>query len=123
MLQNKNIVVIGGTSGMGLSAAKAFGKQGARVIAVGNQEETNRQAQQELGSSARVFAGDATAEDTATQAIALCLQEWGSFDGLYHVAGGSGRRLGDGPLHELSLEGWKQTLDMNLTSVMLSNRA
>lgn len=123
MLQNKNIVVIGGTSGMGLSAAKAFGRQGARVIAVGNQPETNGQAQQELGSRARVFAGDATAEDTAAQAIALCLQEWGRLDGLYHVAGGSGRRLGDGPLHELNLEGWKQTLDMNLTSVMLSNRA
>lgn len=123
MLQNKNIVVIGGTSGMGLSAAKAFGRQGARVIVVGNQPETNLQARQVLGSRARVLAGDATEEDTAAQAIDLCLQEWGKLDGLYHVAGGSGRRLGDGPLHELSLEGWQQTLDLNLTSVMLSNRA
>ena len=39
------------------------------------------------------------------------------------MAGGSGRRFGDAPLHELSLEGWERTLQLNLTSVMLSNRA
>jgi NAD(P)-dependent dehydrogenase (short-subunit alcohol dehydrogenase family) len=31
--------------------------------------------------------------------------------------------MGDGPLHELSLEGWNKTLEMNLTSLMLSNQA
>jgi NAD(P)-dependent dehydrogenase (short-subunit alcohol dehydrogenase family) len=39
------------------------------------------------------------------------------------VAGGSGRRWGDGPLHEISNEGWKQTMELNLTSVFYSNRA
>jgi NAD(P)-dependent dehydrogenase (short-subunit alcohol dehydrogenase family) len=123
MLQNKNIVIIGGTSGLGLSAAKAFIQQGARVIAVGRNPETCRQAQQELGAGGLVLAGDATQEDTATRAIDLCLQQWGRLDGLYHVAGGSGRRMGDGPLHEITLEGWQKTLELNLTSVMLSNRA
>src|SRR5205085_420848 len=45
------------------------------------------------------------------------------FDGLYHVAGGSGRRMGDGPLHELTLEGWNKTIELNLTSLMLSSQA
>jgi len=31
--------------------------------------------------------------------------------------------MGDGPLHELSLEGWNKTLELNLTSLMLSNQA
>jgi NAD(P)-dependent dehydrogenase (short-subunit alcohol dehydrogenase family) len=123
MLENKNIVIIGGTSGLGLSAARAFLQQGARVVAVGLDPETNRQAQQALGASALVFTGDATQEATAAQAIDLCLKEWGRLDGLYHVAGGSGRRMGDGPLHEITLEGWQKTLELNLTSVMLSNRA
>jgi NAD(P)-dependent dehydrogenase (short-subunit alcohol dehydrogenase family) len=48
---------------------------------------------------------------------------FGGFDGLYHVAGGSGRRWGDGPLHEISDEGWRLTLELNLTSVLFSNRA
>src|SRR5207249_5239487 len=38
-------------------------------------------------------------------------------------AGGSGRKHGDGPLHELTDDGWRATLDLNLTSLMLSNRA
>ena len=123
MLNNKNIVIIGGTTGIGLSAAKSFIQNGAKVVAVGRKPETNHQAQQELGSSGLVLAGDATQEDTASRAIELCLKEWGSFDGLYHVAGGSGRRMGDGPLHEIPLEGWNNTLELNLTSVMLSNKA
>ena len=56
-------------------------------------------------------------------AILTCIEEFGSFDGLYHVAGGSGRKMGDGPLHELTLEGWNKTLELNLTSLMLSNKA
>jgi NAD(P)-dependent dehydrogenase (short-subunit alcohol dehydrogenase family) len=51
------------------------------------------------------------------------MSRFGSFDGLYHVAGGSGRKMGDGPLHELTLEGWNQTIELNLTSMMLSNQA
>ncbi|MBD0299055.1 MAG: SDR family oxidoreductase, partial [Nitrososphaera sp.] len=36
---------------------------------------------------------------------------------------GSGRKFGDGPLHQITLEGWQYTLQLNLTSLMLSNRA
>ncbi|MFN8340381.1 MAG: hypothetical protein U0V64_01840 [Cyclobacteriaceae bacterium] len=38
------------------------------------------------------------------------------------MAGGSGR-YGDSPLHELTLDGRNQTLNLNLTSLMLSNQA
>ena len=31
--------------------------------------------------------------------------------------------MGDGPLHEITEEGWEATLDLNLTSLFLSNRA
>ena len=34
-LKNKNIVIIGGTTGIGLSAAKAFIAEGAKVVVVG----------------------------------------------------------------------------------------
>ena len=123
MLNHKNIVVIGGTTGIGFSAAKAFIQHGANVVVVGRHPDTNRRVQQEFGDAALVFTGDAIEENTASDAIALCIKAWGSFDGLYHVAGGSGRKMGDGPLHELSLEGWNKTIALNLTSLMLSNRA
>ena len=123
LLSNKNIVIIGGTTGLGLSAAQAFVKNGAKVVVVGRTEATVEKAQQTLGDSAQVSVGDATEEATAPKAIEQCVDRWGSCHGLYHVAGGSGRRFGDGPLHELTLDGWNQTFNLNLTSLMLSNQA
>jgi len=62
-------------------------------------------------------------ENCAPEAIDECMTVFGGFDGLFHVAGGSGRKWGDGPLHELTTEGWLQTFDLNLTALMYSNRA
>jgi NAD(P)-dependent dehydrogenase (short-subunit alcohol dehydrogenase family) len=122
-LSNKVLVVIGGTTGLGLSAAKAFIREGARVIVVGRKPERVEAAQQELGGNARALAGDATDANTAVRAIETALRELGGFHGLYHVAGGSGRRQGDGPLHEITDAGWSYTLNENLTSMFYSNRA
>jgi NAD(P)-dependent dehydrogenase (short-subunit alcohol dehydrogenase family) len=123
-LENKTIVIIGGTTGLGLSAAKAFVSQGARVVAVGRNPDSCAEAQKQLGSRvAVVIQGDASQPETAGKAIQRAITEFGCFDGLYHVAGGSGRRYGDGPLHELTLEGWNKTFELNLTSLMLSNQA
>lgn len=122
-LDQKTIVVIGGTTGIGLSAASAFVRHGAQVVVVGRNPESCAEAQRQLGPSAVVISADATHESTASQAIAKAVHTFGRFDGLYHVAGGSGRKFGDGPLHELTLEGWNKTFELNLTSLMLSNQA
>lgn len=122
-LINKNLVIIGGTTGMGLSAARAFVENGAQVVVVGRQEDSVAKARILLGSKAEAMVGDAVLPSTAVDAIAMCISRFGSFDGLYHVAGGSGRKMGDGPLHEMTLDGWSKTLELNLTSTMLSNQA
>lgn len=123
MLANKNIVIIGGTSGMGWSAAQAFVRQGARVVVTGLDEASCALAQQQLGDAGHALCSDATVEGSAEAAIESCRAAWGSLHALYHVAGGSGRKWGDGPLHEMSFTGWNATLALNLSSVMLSNRA
>jgi len=122
-LTNKNIVIIGGTTGIGLSAAKAFIEQEAKVVVAGRNEENVEKAKAELGKNAHAICADARKIETAVNAIDLCIEKFGTFDGMYHVAGGSGRKMGDGPLHELSLDGWNKTLELNLTSLMLSNQA
>lgn len=122
-LNGKSIVIIGGTTGLGLSAARAFIKHGGRVVIVGRNPENAQAAQESLGKSSLALAGDATAPDTAPKAIALALKKFRAFHGLYHVAGGSGRSMGDGPLHELTDDGWQATIDLNLTSLVYSNRA
>jgi NAD(P)-dependent dehydrogenase (short-subunit alcohol dehydrogenase family) len=123
ILEGKKIVIIGGTSGMGLSATRAFIGQGSRVVAFGIDDETWREVRKVFPEKARVITADAAREETAQDAIDQCMETYGGVDGLYHVAGGSGRRMGDGPLHELTLEGWNKTFELNLTSLMLSNRA
>lgn len=122
-LQDKTLVVIGGTTGLGLSAAEAFAAAGAQVVIVGRNVESARAAELKIGASCRALAGDAAEADTAPAAIQMALNEFGGFHGLYHVAGGSGRKRGDGPLHEVTDEGWDYTLQQNLTSVFYSNRA
>ena len=122
-LQDKRIVVIGGTAGMGLSAALAFIREGAKVVVVGLNSENSKSASSQLKENGVVLTADATQEETASKAIQTCIEQLGGFDGLYHVAGGSGRKFGDGPLHQMTLEGWQYTLQLNLTSLMLSNRA
>lgn len=122
-LPGKNLVIIGGTAGIGLSAARAFVAAGANVTVLGRDDEHLAIARAQLGEKAIVLAGDAADSTTAPRAIAAAVEAFGNLHGLYHVAGGSGRRLGDGPLHELTDDGWRATLDLNLTSLMLSNRA
>ena len=122
-LTGKSIVIIGGTTGLGLSAAKACVAQGGRVVVVGRNADHAEQARRELGDACRVLVADATDPATAMHAIDGAIQSFGDFHGLYHVAGGSGRRAGDGPLHELTDEGWDFTFQLNLTSLMMSNRA
>jgi NAD(P)-dependent dehydrogenase (short-subunit alcohol dehydrogenase family) len=123
LLTNKNIVIIGGTTGLGLSAAEAFIKEGANVVVTGRNEATVAEAAKQFEESGIAIMADATQPGTAEKAIEICIRHFGGFDGLYHVAGGSGRKMGDGPLHELTLEGWNKTLELNLTSLMLSDQA
>ncbi len=123
MLKGKVILIIGGTSGIGLAAASFFIQNNARVAVVGLDDEHAERARLNLGDGGLVILGNAISEFTAVRAIETCVTKFGKLDGLYHVAGGSGRVFGDGPLHQLSLDGWQKTFELNLTSLMLSNQA
>jgi NAD(P)-dependent dehydrogenase (short-subunit alcohol dehydrogenase family) len=122
-LAGRVVTIVGGTSGLGLSAVRACLREGARVVAVGRDPEKAAAAGKEFGADARILAADATDPDTAKRAIELAVSEFGGFHALYHVAGGSGRRRGDGPLHEVTDDGWQFALNLNLTSLFNSNRA
>src|SRR5262245_2910132 len=99
-LQNKSIVVMGGTSGLGFSGARALLAAGARVVIVGRDAAEVESAEKELGRNVIGLAADAMNPKTAPAAVNIALGNFQRFDGLYHVAGGSGRRQGDGPLDE-----------------------
>src|SRR6186997_250001 len=106
MLSDRVIVVIGGTSGIGLSGVRALVSSGAHVVALGL-HGSGAKASEICGSAGTIIEGDATDRAVVDTVIETAVQMYGRLDGLYHVAGGSGRRLGDGPLHEITDEGWR----------------
>lgn len=122
-LDNRRVVIIGGTGGLGLSAAKACVAAGARVLVTGRPDGQHKMAADILGANGRVLGLDARDSAAADEAMAQAVAFLGAVDGLYHVAGGSGRSWGDGPLHEITDTGWEETIRENLTSLMNSSRA
>jgi NAD(P)-dependent dehydrogenase (short-subunit alcohol dehydrogenase family) len=72
-LKGKSIVIIGGTSGIGLAAARAFVDEGARVVVVGIDKESTETAARLLPVQTAVLRGDATdaSEPLAFQAFWL----------------------------------------------------
>ena len=122
-LNHKVILIVGGTSGLGESAARKFLQYGAKVAVMGRTESKIRSASQWLGDNGLAIQSDAADPVQVDRAFCEVRERFGDLHGLYHVAGGSGRRFGDGPMHEITDEGWLQTLRLNLDSVFYSNRA
>jgi NAD(P)-dependent dehydrogenase (short-subunit alcohol dehydrogenase family) len=118
-LQNKRCLIVGGTSGIGLAAARRFLEQGARLVVAGL--DTGQANDLRKGFLFR--ACDAASGTQVDSLFAETIQQLGGLDVLYHVAGSSGRKHGDGPMHECTETGWQTTIDANLKSVFLTNRA
>jgi NAD(P)-dependent dehydrogenase (short-subunit alcohol dehydrogenase family) len=119
-LKDKCIIVAGGSSGIGAAAVNHFLKEGARVLSVGLPAEG---WQEERTDHKWSITMDLTSDQAVNDLPDICRSHFGSFHGLFHVAGGSGRKFGDGPLHELTDEGWEKTLSLNLSTMMRTNRS
>jgi NAD(P)-dependent dehydrogenase (short-subunit alcohol dehydrogenase family) len=126
-LANKRCLIVGGTSGIGWAAAKRFLQEGARVAAVGldNPEYIKNVVAFAEAGGGTALTGEFDVRDPkkVDELFKFVLAVLGGLDVLYHVAGGSGRKDGDGPLHECTDDGWQATLDLNLKSTFLTNRA
>ncbi len=124
-LADKRCLIVGGTTGIGLAAARLFLAEGARVVVAGRSADKGAEAVavlQTLGF-VRFVPCDAASSEQVERLFAETSSSLGGLDVLYHVAGISGRRHGDGPLHECTEDGWHATLDANLKSTFLTGRA
>lgn len=119
------VFVITGSSGIAASTIRKLVEGDARVYFVGVDQESCISLFSELSSTGRIAyqLGDVTAEDVCEQVVAACKARFGRLDGLFNVAGISGRKYGDGPLHESTSEGWQKTIHTNLDSQYAMSRA
>src|SRR5262245_57216636 len=118
-LQNK-VCLITGSTGIAAATAKLAAGEGAKVFIVGKDEGSCRTLAAELGCEFQV--AELTHSGDVTLAVERCVALHGRVDALFNVAGISGRRFGDGPLHECSEEGWDFTIETNLKSAFLMCR-
>lgn len=121
--KGKNIIIVGGSTGIGFSGAQRLAERGAHVLIIGRNQQSLEIAQKEIGHQVEILCGDATESSVVSSGIQRFKDQGRLLHGLYHVAGGSGRSQGDGPLHELTDDGLDYTLSLNLKSMIYSNRA
>jgi NAD(P)-dependent dehydrogenase (short-subunit alcohol dehydrogenase family) len=97
----KRAVVLGGTSGIGLAAARQLQDAGAEVIALSRSADNAAAAREVLGQDADVRQLDVLDRD----AMAATFAELAPFDILVNAATGGGRARG--PFLEMDLDGYQ----------------
>ena len=120
------VALVTGSTGMAASAARAIADEGGSVFLVARDPERVRSLAAEIesgGGSVAYESADLAREDDAERAVSAAIERFGRIDAAYNVAGISGRRFGDGPVHEASLAGWEAVIGGNLTSLFLVCRA
>lgn len=85
MLKGKKVVIVGGSSGMGLAGAKAAAEHGAHVIIAGRSEEKLKAALEQIKGKAEAHAGDFTVEER----VRAFFDKIGNLDHLVATAGGA----------------------------------
>lgn len=113
----KTAVVLGGSSGIGLAAAKAFQREGARVAITGRNEDALARVAAEIG----VFAvrADIGSVSESNEALARIVTELGGIDILFVNAGIGGFA----PVTEVTEVFWDRVHSVNLRGAFFAIQA
>lgn len=118
-LINKVIIVTGASSGIGNATAKLFAREGASVVVAARRQaglDTLVAEITALEGRAIALAGDVKNEAYAQALVELAERHFGGLDVAFNNAGTLGEM---GATPDVSLAGWRDTLETNLTSAFL----
>jgi NAD(P)-dependent dehydrogenase (short-subunit alcohol dehydrogenase family) len=115
-LENKIAVVTGATSGIGLSTAKLFAAEGARVYITGRRKDALEKAVAEIGHGAVGIQADSAKNEDLDKLFAQVKSEHGRLDALVVNAGG-GTML---PLGQITEEQIEDTFGRNVKAVIFT---
>ncbi|HET6803940.1 MAG TPA: SDR family oxidoreductase [Frateuria sp.] len=108
--EGKNVLVTGGTSGIGLAVARAFAAEGARVVITGRDAEALGQSTSELGTRAVALRNDASHMGDAHELGATLLGMGIKLDAVFLNAGTA--RFA--PFAEVDESLWDLSFDTNV---------
>ncbi|MCG5219142.1 3-oxoacyl-ACP reductase family protein [Streptosporangium sp. KLBMP 9127] len=118
-LTSKNILVTGGTRGIGRSIVRTFADAGANVLTCYRQDEEGAESLveelREVGGEHHVVKADVGGPAGVDLLMKECATRLGHLDVVVNNAG----FITHVPFAELSAEEWRTALDTNLTSAML----
>jgi NAD(P)-dependent dehydrogenase (short-subunit alcohol dehydrogenase family) len=112
-------IIITGATGIAAASARRFAAEGAALVVISRTAASCAALVEEIttaGGQAQAIAADLTDVPAAQEAVINAIGQLERVDGLFNVAGGSGRRLGDAPLHELTPEAYEATMRLNATT-------
>lgn len=116
-LSGKNVLVTGGTRGIGRAIVQAFAGAGARVAFTYRSAASHADALvdelKKKGVDVLSLQGDACSAETAGEAVTAVIDAWGSIDVLVNNAG----ITRDGLMLRMSELDWDAVIDTNLKSV------
>lgn len=116
-------IVTGAGTGIGEAAARAFAREGARVVLVGRREQpllANAQAIRASGGEALVIAGDVSQATNAERIVGATIEHFGRLDCLFNNAGIQGK---GGPIVDMDEAAFDELIAINLKGPWLMTRA
>ncbi len=122
-IEDKVVLITGGSKGIGYGIAEALKREGARVAITSRSQESADKAVVSLNkiSTGEALGLEADVRDLGSQeaAVKKVLEKWGQLDVLIANAG-----LGHfASIEELTKDQWNETIDTNLTGVFYSIKA
>ena len=120
-VKNKVAIVTGGASGLGKSSAILLAREGAKIVVTDIDEEDGKKVVQQIkanGGEAIFIKQDVSKEDEWKNVIETTLKTFGK---LHILANSAGIGLG-GTVEEVTLEDWKNLIDINLNGTFLGTK-
>src|SRR2546429_1021461 len=116
------VVVTGGSRGLGLEIAHAFGQAGAKVVITARREQWLKEAENFLtdqGITVDAFICDVADSASVEQLVQQTLQKNNKIDMLVNNAG----LTWGAPAETMPLERWQQVIDANITGTFLMSQS